>query len=70
MVDSADIDRFPDAKAALEKLLNMDQFSNVPILILGNKIDIPWAVSEEELRLSLGLEETTGMVRHCIGCLG
>lgn len=49
-----------------------ETIGNVPILILGNKIDRPEAISEERLREMFGLYgQTTGKVsRHSTYVLG
>ncbi len=38
----------------------MEDLGKTPFLVLGNKIDHPDAVSEDELRHQLGLYQTTG----------
>jgi len=60
LVDSSDHERFPEAKEELNKLLTDDALSKVPFLILGNKIDKKDAVSEQQLKQYLGLQQCTG----------
>ncbi|XP_020235110.1 GTP-binding protein SAR1A [Cajanus cajan] len=61
VVDAHDKERFPESKKELNALLSDDSLENVPVLVLGNKIDIVDAASEEELRYHLGLTNfTTG----------
>ena len=55
IVDAADKTRFQEAKEELSGLLEDQALASVPFVVLGNKIDIPVAASEEELRYSLGL---------------
>jgi GTP-binding protein SAR1 len=60
LVDALDRERFPEARKELDALLSDEMLQTVPFLILGNKIDVPAAASEHELRAELGLHQTTG----------
>ncbi|EHH19120.1 hypothetical protein EGK_19765 [Macaca mulatta] len=61
LVDCADHSRLVESKVELNALMTDETISNVPILILGNKIDRTDAISEEKLREIFGLYgQTTG----------
>jgi len=55
LVDAADLERLPEAKVELESLLQDEQVAGCPILVLGNKIDKPSAISEEQLKAVMGI---------------
>jgi len=61
LIDCVDKARFVESKTELDSLLTDEQLANCPVLILGNKIDIAGAASEDELRSAFGLYgQTTG----------
>ena len=59
VVDAADYDKRDEAARMFVDVLRdiSDRGTKMPVLVLGNKIDLPGAVAEEELRGLLGLRE-------------
>mmetsp|Transcript_60307 Transcript_60307/g.110449 ORF Transcript_60307/g.110449 Transcript_60307/m.110449 type:complete len:197 (+) Transcript_60307:111-701(+) len=55
IVDAADRTRFSEAREEIGRLLEDPALLQVPFAVLGNKIDIPVAASEDELLNALGL---------------
>ena len=55
IVDTFQQDRFEVAKKELDLLLADEELSTCPVLILGNKIDLPGAASEFQLKKCFGL---------------
>merc|ERR1712083_831348 len=66
MIDVADQERLYESKSELDQLLTDEQVINVPVLILGNKIDKAGACGEEQLRHFFQLC-TTGKGQTSIG---
>lgn len=60
MVDSADPNRLGESAEELNRLLQTEELAGVPFLILGNKIDLEQACSEDQLvqALGIGLQRT------------
>ena len=57
LIDSIDVNRFEEARKELENILETPELVNIPIAILGNKIDMAGAVSVEELKAAIHYDE-------------
>ncbi|KAL3307631.1 ADP-ribosylation factor-like protein 8B, partial [Cichlidogyrus casuarinus] len=57
MVDAADHAKFDLSKNELHNLLDKPQLEGIPVLVLGNKKDLPNANNEQELIHKLGLSD-------------
>ena len=49
MVDAADHEKIEASRNELHNLLDKPQLQGIPILVLGNKRDLPGALDEKEL---------------------
>lgn len=54
LVDCADLERINESREELISLLQDEQVAAAPILVLGNKIDKPNALGEDQLKHYLG----------------
>ena len=49
MVDAADADKLEASRNELIQLLDKPQLDGIPVLVLGNKKDLPGALDEKQL---------------------
>ncbi|KAH9695152.1 ADP-ribosylation factor-like protein 8a [Citrus sinensis] len=59
VVDAADYDNLPVSRSELHDLLSKPSLNGIPLLVLGNKIDKPEALSKEDLMEQMGLKSIT-----------
>jgi GTP-binding protein SAR1 len=57
LVDVADLERMQEAREELWGLLQDEAVASAPVLILGNKIDKQNALSEDQLKYYLGIQQ-------------
>ncbi|XP_078343545.1 ADP-ribosylation factor-like protein 8 [Oculina patagonica] len=70
MVDAADVGNIDISRDELHRLLGKPQLAGIPVLILGNKKDLPYSLDERELVLRMDLSSIQGrdISCYCISC--
>ena len=67
VIDSADKSRFQEARGELEWILNDDEMTGVPVVVLANKQDLPKAATPSEIAAKIGLQEMRNRKWHVQG---
>lgn len=67
IVDAADKDALPVATAELHDLMRKPTLARIPLLVLGNKSDLPEKLSVDELIEAMHLESITNREVSCYG---
>jgi len=65
VVDAANKENFESSKKELQELLMKPTLAGIPLLVLGNKNDLPEAITAEELTDLFGLKEIEGREVCC-----
>jgi ADP-ribosylation factor-like protein 8 len=65
VVDAADREKFEAARKELQELLSKPPLAGIPLLVLGNKNDLPEAANVDEIIAALGLKELQGREVCC-----
>ncbi|XP_069810126.1 uncharacterized protein [Dendropsophus ebraccatus] len=68
VVDSADPERFEEARMELIAILENDEMRGVPFVVMANKQDLPRARKPMDLAEALGLIKMEGHQWHVQGC--
>ncbi|XP_029538084.1 ADP-ribosylation factor-like protein 8A [Oncorhynchus nerka] len=70
MVDAADPEKIEASKNELHNLLDKPQLQGIPVLVLGNKRDVPGALDEKELieRMNLSAIQDREICCYSISC--
>lgn len=67
IVDIADVDILPTAKEELHALMEQQSLEGIPLLVLGNKSDLPNGISVDELIDTLDLRSIGHREVSCYG---
>lgn len=65
ILDSADPHMFDTARAQLHAICQRESLYDIPVLVLGNKNDLPEAITTEEIIKTLDL---TSITNHQVSC--
>ncbi|GBP78180.1 ADP-ribosylation factor-like protein 8 [Eumeta japonica] len=70
MVDAADPDKIEASRNELHNLLEKQQLTGIPVLVLGNKRDLPHALDEHGLieRMNLSAIQDREICCYSISC--
>ena len=67
IVDIADVPLIPQAKDELHFLISQPSLAGIPLLVVGNKSDLPEKLSMDELIDELDLDSIRGREVCCYG---
>lgn len=66
-MDSADAQALPVARDELHSLLHKSELEGIPLLVLGNKSDLPGKLSVDELIEAMDLKSISHREVSCYG---